>query len=75
MVGKFSRVWMDVKAVLIGNNKKAILDSCTFGEDTEVKAYTDTFDKKLEFTTANRKTLIRHQYLKIKADHARVKRC
>ncbi len=31
--GKFFRVWMDVKAALTGKDRKAILNSCEYGED------------------------------------------
>lgn len=31
--GKFFRVWMDVKAALTSKDRKAILNSCEYGED------------------------------------------
>src|SRR5215210_7019398 len=37
--GKIYRVWMDLKAVIAGKDRKAILENCEFGEDAAQKAY------------------------------------
>ena len=37
--GKIYRTWMDLKAVLTGSNRKALLSSCEYGEDAAQKAY------------------------------------
>src|SRR5690606_18184880 len=37
--GKIYRVWMDVKAALSTKDRKAVLESCEFGEDAAQKAY------------------------------------
>lgn len=37
--GKIYRAWMDVKATFTGSNRKAILESCEFGEDAAQRAY------------------------------------
>jgi uncharacterized protein (TIGR02284 family) len=37
--GKMYRTWMDLKAVLTGSNRKALLSSCEYGEDAAQKAY------------------------------------
>lgn len=37
--GKIYRVWMDVKAVFTGHDRKAVLENCEFGEDAAQKAY------------------------------------
>lgn len=39
--GKLFRVWMDFKATVTGNGRKAILDSCEFGEDDALEEYKD----------------------------------
>ena len=44
--GKLFRMWMDLKSAITGNDRKAILSSCHFGED---KAK-DTYDDVLEHT-------------------------
>ena len=39
--GKLYRIFMDMKAAIGGNNRKGILSSCEFGEDTAKKTYDD----------------------------------
>lgn len=71
--GKFFRVWMDVKAALTGKDRKAILESCEFGEDQAVNTYEDVLKNELEDLTPEQQTMISAQYALIKADHFRVK--
>jgi uncharacterized protein (TIGR02284 family) len=42
--GKIYRAWMDVKAKFSGNDRKAILASCEFGEDAAQRAYKTALD-------------------------------
>ncbi len=44
--GKLYRIWMDLKSAITGNDRKAILSSCEFGED-KAKA---TYDDVLKYT-------------------------
>lgn len=37
--GKIFRIWMDIKAALSGNDRKAILNSCEYGEDVALRTY------------------------------------
>ena len=37
--GKFFRAWMEVKAALTGNDRRAILNSCEYGEDVALEIY------------------------------------
>lgn len=37
--GKLYRTWMDLKTTFTGTDRKAILESCAFGEDAWQKAY------------------------------------
>jgi uncharacterized protein (TIGR02284 family) len=67
--GKFFRVWMDVKAAITGKDRKAILDSCEFGEDAAVDAYQHTLQDHLDELTPELQNLVRSQYGLIKADH------
>ncbi|MCD6019480.1 MAG: hypothetical protein K0S53_2601 [Bacteroidetes bacterium] len=39
--GKLYRVWMDVKAAITANDRKAVLSSCEFGEDKAKQTYDD----------------------------------
>lgn len=71
--GKFFRVWMDVKAALTGNDRKAILDSCEYGEETAVNAYNEVLKNNLNDITTEQESMIRAQYHLIVADHNKVK--
>ena len=71
--GKFFRVWMDVKAALTGKDRKAILNSCEYGEDQAQ----DTYEKALENDTENlsmeQQTMIKAQHALLGSDHDKVK--
>ncbi len=69
--GKIYRAWMDFKAMVTGKDRKAILNSCEYGEDVAVNAYERAM--KDEDLSAEHRTLVSAQYTKIKADHDTVK--
>ena len=71
--GKFFRVWMDVKAALTNKDRKAILDSCEYGEDVAVGTYDKALRNNMEYITAEQQTMLNAQYALIKADHDKVK--
>lgn len=71
--GKFFRVWMDVKAAITGKDRKVILDSCEYGEDVAKGTYEKVLSDDLADLTAEQQTLIRTQYVVLKADHDEVK--
>lgn len=71
--GKFFRTWMDVKAALTGKDRKAILNSCEYGEDKALETYGDALDNDLEHLSAEHQTMINAQKLQLKADHDHVK--
>jgi len=71
--GKFFRVWMDVKAALTGKDRKAILNSCEYGEDTAVETYDNALRNNLEYLTTEQQTMLNAQHALIKADHDKVK--
>jgi len=71
--GKFFRVWMDVKAAITGKNRKAILNSCEYGEDVAVSTYAKVLKNDIEHITSEQEDLIEAQYTLIKADHDKVK--
>lgn len=71
--GKIFRAWMDVKAVFTGKDRKAILESCEFGEDAAVKAYRHTLTDHLEDLSAEQQNLVRSQYDLIKAEHDQIR--
>lgn len=71
--GKFFRVWMDVKAALTGRNRKAILNSCEFGEDKAQDTYDTALENDLEDLSGDQKTLINVQKSLLMADHNQIK--
>ncbi len=71
--GKFFRVWMDVKAALTGKDRKAILNSCEYGEDMAVETYEKALKNDLENLNSEQQTIINSQHALIKADHDKVK--
>ena len=71
--GKFFRVWMDVKAALTGKDRKAILNSCEFGEDQALETYEDVLENDAEHLSAEQKSMITEQYDLLKKDHHTVK--
>ena len=71
--GKFFRVWMDVKAALTGKDRKAILNSCEYGEDMAVETYETALEDDSENLSAEQQTMIKAQHELIKADHDKVK--
>ena len=71
--GKFFRVWMDVKAALTGKDRKAILNSCEFGEDAAKDIYEKALDNDLENLNAYQQTMIKKQLTLLVADCGKVK--
>jgi uncharacterized protein (TIGR02284 family) len=70
--GKAFRVWMDFKAALTGKNRKAILNSCEFGEDTAQDTYEEVLKESPELPNEIVQ-LISSQKSQLLEDHDRVK--
>ena len=71
--GKFFRAWMDVKAALTGKNRKAILNSCEYGEDKAKDTYEKALENDSEYLNAEQQTMIKAQHTLLVADHDKVK--
>ena len=71
--GKFFRVWMDVKAALTAKDRKAILNSCEFGEDEAVATYEKAIKNDGDELSSEQKNMIQAHYALIKADHDKIK--
>jgi uncharacterized protein (TIGR02284 family) len=71
--GKFFRAWMDVKAALAGNDRKAILNSCEFGEDVAVSTYAKVLKDDANNLTIEQQGMVTLQQRQIKSDHDTVK--
>ena len=71
--GKIYRAWMDVKATLTGNDRKAILNSCEYGEDVAIEAYEDALNNEAENISTEQQMMLNAHLQLIKADHDKVK--
>ena len=69
--GKIYRAWMDFKAMVTGKDRKAILNSCEYGEDVAVHTYEKAM-KDSNLTTDDY-NIVSSQFSKIKADHDKVR--
>lgn len=71
--GKFYRAWMDIKSALTGKDRKAILNSCEFGEDVAKKTYDDVMKNHSTELSSAQNQLVSDQYSRIKAGHDKIK--
>ena len=71
--GKFFRVWMDVKAALTGKDRKAILNSCEYGEDVAKDTYEKALKNESDNLSAGQQAMIHAQHTLLVADHNKVK--
>lgn len=69
--GKIYRVWMDVKQTFAVDDRKAVLESCEYGEDAAQKAYRQAEQEEGISTAA--KALISSQKTQLRASHDHVK--
>lgn len=71
--GKFFRVWMDVKAALTGKDRKAILNSCEFGEDEAKETYEKVLEHDFDHLNATQQIMIYDQKTLLNSDHNHIK--
>lgn len=69
--GKIYRVWMDVKAVFAGHDRKSVLENCEFGEDAAQKAYKLALED--DDVPAYINSLIADQKESLRLSHDRIK--
>ncbi len=72
VTGKFFRVWMEVKAALTGNDRKAILNSCEFGEQAAQDVYEKVLTDELENLNAEQQTMLAAQKNLLKVDQHKI---
>lgn len=70
--GKLFRVWMDIKAGISGNDRKAILSSREFGEDVAKKTYDEVLDH-LPSLPPGSEEIIRRQRTQLQRAHDLIK--
>ena len=63
---------MDVKATFTGNDRKAILASCEFGEDAAQRAYDTALSSDAELPAEVRQVIM-EQKTNLRRDHDRIK--
>ncbi len=73
VTGKFFRVWMDVKAAFTGNDRKAILNSCEYGEDVILETYKKVLIENHQDTNSKEQDMLNKHYELLKSDHDKVK--
>lgn len=71
--GKFFRAWMDVKTALTGKDRKAILDSCEYGEEKADETYQEVLNDKSEHLNPQQLSMIKTQHKLLKSDHSTIK--
>ena len=72
VLGKFFRVWMDVKVALGNNDRKTILNSCEYGEDAALKVYRTALIDKADDLSPTQRKIISLQLATLKKDHDQV---
>lgn len=70
--GKFFRKWMDVKAALTGKDRKAILNSCEFGEDKAKDTYDNVLDNDVKHLSPEQKSMVNAQRSLLKVDREHI---
>lgn len=70
--GKLFRLWMDIKAAVTSNDRKAILSSCEFGEDAAKNEYQSVLEKSGEIP-AEALSVITKQNAEIQKSHDQIK--
>lgn len=72
--GKLYRVWMDIKAAMAGNDRKAVLSNCEYGEDVALESYRGVTEAKDFTISGNVRDVLQKQQTEIKGAHDEIKR-
>ena len=70
--GKFYRIWMDLKAAVTGSDRKAILESCEYGEKVAIDAYQNVLEEDMEEVTYEQRAMLNSHLNLLKADYEKV---
>jgi uncharacterized protein (TIGR02284 family) len=70
--GKMYRIWMDIKAALTGKDRKAIINSCEFGEDAAQEAYDDVLKSDTPIPSRIRDLILKEKQ-KLALSHNKIK--
>jgi uncharacterized protein (TIGR02284 family) len=69
ITGKFFRVWMEVKVALTCNNRKAILDSCKYGENVALETYKNVLIQEVNDINSKEQNMLNKHYEILKSDY------
>ncbi|WP_309959314.1 MULTISPECIES: DUF2383 domain-containing protein [unclassified Arcicella] len=69
---KFFKFFMDLKAMLTGNYRKAMLNVCSHNEDEVINAYRRALKNNLEDIFTYQRIMINAQQRLVKTDYARI---
>jgi uncharacterized protein (TIGR02284 family) len=72
ITGKFFRVWMEVKVALTCNNRKAILDSCKYGEDVALETYKNVLIQEVNAINSIEQNMLNKHYEILKSDYDKI---
>ncbi len=72
ITGKFFRVWMDVRVALMCNNRKAILDSCKYGEDVALETYKNVLIQDVNAINSKEQNMLNMHYQILKSDYDKI---
>ena len=70
--GKFFRVWMDLKSAVTGSDRKAIINSCEYGEEAALETYSDAVSHS-EDLSSEQLMMIKEQHAAIQANYQKIK--
>lgn len=72
ITGKFFRVWMEVKVALTCNNRKAILDSCKYGENVALETYKNVLIQEVNDINSKEQNMLNKHYEILKSDYDKI---
>lgn len=63
---------MDLKAAVTGSDRKAILESCEYGEKVAIDAYQNVLEEDMEEVTYEQRAMLNSHLSLLKADYEKV---
>jgi uncharacterized protein (TIGR02284 family) len=72
-IGKFFRVWMDLKTSLSCNNRKSILSLCEYGENKAIDIYNSVLKNYTALLNIDQQKILTLQLAMIQKDHGTLK--
>jgi uncharacterized protein (TIGR02284 family) len=71
--GNFFRAWMDFKSALTGKDRKAILNSCEYGEENADETYQTVLDDESMHLSPQQTSMVKKQHNQLKSDQSTIK--